>query len=183
MLDSFLLIVTGLPASGKTTLARELATRYSAPLLAKDAIKEALFDVLPPCDAAGSRRLSDASFRVLAAVASELARAGASCVLDGNFRRGEHEALLQAACAGRRKIVQILCRVDETTRLARLEARSGDAHRHPGHRDAAQAGQAPSADTDAFLELPGERIQYTTPGATEQLVHALDDWLSVGRRG
>ena len=48
-----LLLVTGLPATGKTTLARLLARRFTAPLLAKDVIKEPLLDVLGAADAAG----------------------------------------------------------------------------------------------------------------------------------
>ncbi|HEX8858768.1 MAG TPA: AAA family ATPase [Actinomycetes bacterium] len=41
-----LVLVTGPPASGKTTLARPLAFSLGLPLLGKDTIKEALFDTL-----------------------------------------------------------------------------------------------------------------------------------------
>ena len=41
-----LLIVNGLPGSGKTTLSRELAPRLGLPLISKDDIKELLFDQL-----------------------------------------------------------------------------------------------------------------------------------------
>ncbi|MBE8523062.1 AAA family ATPase [Amycolatopsis sp. H6(2020)] len=40
------IVVSGPPAVGKSTLARELATRLTLPLLSRDAIKEALFDTL-----------------------------------------------------------------------------------------------------------------------------------------
>jgi adenylate kinase family enzyme len=39
-------IVTGPPASGKSTVARALAQRLGLPLIAKDVIKEALMDAL-----------------------------------------------------------------------------------------------------------------------------------------
>lgn len=42
-----LILVNGLPGSGKTTLANGLAKRLGVPLVAKDAIKEAVADVVP----------------------------------------------------------------------------------------------------------------------------------------
>jgi predicted kinase len=39
-----LILVNGLPGSGKTTLANGLARQLDAPLIAKDAIKEAVAD-------------------------------------------------------------------------------------------------------------------------------------------
>ena len=41
-----LILVNGLPGSGKTTLANGLARLLDAPLIAKDAIKEAVADVV-----------------------------------------------------------------------------------------------------------------------------------------
>jgi predicted kinase len=175
----FILIVTGLPASGKTTLARILADHCAVPLIAKDLIKEPLLDVLGARDAAASRLLSDASFRVLAAAAAELTRAGSSCVLEGNFRSGEHEPLLAPACERARLVVQVLCRVQESVRVERLRSRAEDGSRHPGHRDAEQAVVASGCrSTDAFLELPGERVVYD--GAIQSdLLRQLDGLLGL----
>jgi len=90
------LIVTGLPAAGKTTLAMLLARRWSVPFLGKDLIKEPLLDVLGATDASAARRLSDASFAILFALARELVAAGASLVLEGNFRPAEHAPAARA---------------------------------------------------------------------------------------
>jgi predicted kinase len=159
MRDSFLVIVTGLPASGKTTLAMQLATRYGVPLLAKDLIKEPLLDTLGASDATESRRLSDASFRIAAAVAAEIVRAGASCILEGNFRAGEHESLVAPLLRDARSFAQVLCRIDEDQRLARLRVRRTDRARHPGHRDLEQAEAAGATQPrDDFLDVPGARL-------------------------
>jgi AAA domain len=90
-----LVLVTGPPASGKTTLARPLAHHLGVPLLGKDTIKEALFDTLGTGDRAWSRRLGAASYAVLLALARELPTA----VLDANFYPDHGPALLQA-CRG-----------------------------------------------------------------------------------
>src|SRR5690349_22393578 len=59
------LILTGLPASGKSTLGRAVAAALGLPMLDKDDILEALFDSLGVGDAEWRRRLSRAADEVL----------------------------------------------------------------------------------------------------------------------
>jgi predicted kinase len=151
-----LIIITGLPGTGKTTLARELARKYSLPLLSKDAIKEPLM-AAQDCDPERSRALSDAAFAVMFSVTKEFLAAGVRLILEGNFRRGEHEAPLLAAFPERGvTILQVLCKIPEPLRRSRMAARALDPTRHPGHRDAQQLEPVPACDS--FLELPGERM-------------------------
>jgi predicted kinase len=153
-----LVVITGLPGTGKTTLARELACRYRVPLICKDTIKEPLLDLLGS-DAARSRALSNVSFAILFAMCKELLALGQSLILEGNFRSGEHEAALLAALPSvRPDIVQLLCRLDEEERRSILLQRSHDPTRHAGHRDAHQLDRVPACDE--FLELPGDRHLY-----------------------
>jgi predicted kinase len=159
MLETRLLIVTGLPATGKTTLARCLADRFACPLLAKDTVKEPLLDKLGQGDAAWSRSLSDASFEVMFALVRDFLAVRVSLIVEGNFRGPEHSPALRPMLISRDgatlRIGQVLCQVDEATRLARLDARKHDPARHPGHRDGAAV---PShAARGEFLDLPGER--------------------------
>ena len=65
------MVVSGPPASGKTTLARALAPALGLPLIAKDTIKQALMTVLPVPDVAASRVVGGASVAALLAVAAE----------------------------------------------------------------------------------------------------------------
>ena len=171
-------LVTGLPGTGKTTLARTLARALQVPLLSKDAIKEPLLEVLGASDRAASRVLSDASFAVLFALADEhLAQAGA-VLLEGNFRPGEHEGAVQALLARHVPMActQVLCRAPEPLRQQRLQARAQDAARHPGHRDAAWVAHAARGD-DAFLDIAGPQLVHdgeaTEPAAGCALIHSL----------
>jgi predicted kinase len=92
-----LILITGLPGTGKSTLGRSLARHLGLPLICKDTIKEPLLDVIGAVDRPASRRLSDASFAVMFALARDCLRVGTDVILEGNFRSGEHEAALSAS--------------------------------------------------------------------------------------
>jgi predicted kinase len=159
------LIVSGMPGVGKTHVATRLARRYALPVVAKDAIKESLFDTLGTGSARWSRQLSNASFAAMFVVASEILVARGSLLLEGNFRVKEHESAMRALLAKREcALVQILCRLPEPRRRERLERRAARAERHPGHLDSLfLRRESTRADrADEFLDLPGAQIVHDT---------------------
>ena len=174
-----LLIVTGAPATGKSRLAGELAVRLHALSIAKDEIKETLFDVLGTAEASWSRALSDASFALQFQFAPRLLAAHGRLVLEGNFRPGEHEpALLGVLEQTGASMAQVLCVASVATRRARLATRAADPSRHVGHVDHRLQAQTP--DQETFLELPGLRLRFDSeaPWMSEfaHLLQGLRDW-------
>ena len=131
----FVIIVTGLPATGKTTIAQWLADQLHLPLLRKDAIKEILFDTLGWSDREWSRKLSKASIAILFSQMEAQLRAGQSFITESNFMHPrDTEDFLRLHQRHPFTAFQILCTCDGPTLVQRFMARSSE--RHPGHVDA-----------------------------------------------
>jgi tRNA(Arg) A34 adenosine deaminase TadA/adenylylsulfate kinase-like enzyme len=131
------LIITGAPASGKSTMGRQLAQALGLPYLAKDLFKETLFDSLGWEDRAWSRRLAGASMALLFRTAAALLEAGQSVALESNFYREWDTPQLRVlsehfGC----RFVQVVCTAPGTTLIERFERRIRTGERHPGHADA-----------------------------------------------
>src|SRR6185312_1931048 len=82
-----LVVVTGMPSSGKTTVAEALAYDLRLPLVAKDEIKESLYDTLGAGDVSWSGRLGGAAYGILFALARAMLASGVSLIVEANFFR------------------------------------------------------------------------------------------------
>ncbi|MFL5928614.1 MAG: AAA family ATPase [Gaiellaceae bacterium] len=153
-----LVVVTGPPGAGKTTVAAALRARLGLPLIAKDALKETLGDALEfDGDRHESQRLGVATFHVQFAVVRELLAAGVSLIAEGNFRGSWFETLPPA------DIVQVYVSAAPGTLRERLLGR--DSHRHPVHYDreaADEIAQRAAAGEWLPLAVGGRLIEIDT---------------------
>lgn len=142
-------LVGGLPAAGKTTLARALAAELAWPLLSKDVIKETLYDVLGIGDRAWSRRLGAAASESLWAL---LAEQHSHVILESVFSSSERPLIVRGLeSAPPRRAVQVVCACPPEEALRRFWQRVSDGERHPGH------AQSP-AQVDAQDEARWEHL-------------------------
>jgi predicted kinase len=119
-----LILVTGVPGSGKTTLGSALASQLNAPFLCLDAIKEELH--------AGNGRLTGLDLRIAAEVTLEkcLAQAAETVVLDIWIQPGrDTDRIAEMLRRQGRTVVEALCRVPAPIAVQRYRSRD----REPPH--------------------------------------------------
>ena len=164
---SVVILVTGAPAAGKTTLARQLAVELAWPFLYKDGIKELLFDGLGFSDREWSKRLGGATWDLTLYFTKLLMQGRSSFVLEGNFSRQWHEKRLQdwQAKYGYR-FFQIHCSANADVLYERYMARIESGERHPGHVDHSLSRElfdsTFSADAHPPLDLDGTLVALDT---------------------
>ncbi|MBA2247436.1 MAG: AAA family ATPase [Chloroflexia bacterium] len=135
-----LILVSGMPATGKSTLAHLIADAVGWPLFTKDRFKELLFDTgaynVETFDRAQSRMVGTQAVALLRSVADTLLGAGASVILESNFLPGlaEDDFGPDVQTAG---IRQVYCTTAPALFLARYKARTATGIRHVVHLDAA----------------------------------------------
>jgi predicted kinase len=124
-----LLIVMGLPASGKSTLARAVASRCGLIPLSSDVVRKHLAGVRPTDHRMEPFGRSLYGRSMTRRKASRYLRNGQSVVLDSTFGQPAERATLRhlARRAGAQLVV-VVCRADESVIKARLAARTSDAN-------------------------------------------------------
>lgn len=148
-----LVIVSGPPAAGKTSLTKALRDRLQLPLLSLDAIKESVMEVLPPRTVADTERLSQAAERVLVSIGASLLDAGPGAILESAFHvgRATHELrpLVERSAA-----VIIHCQAPKAVIVERYVSRAHEGERDPGHMDRERAADLPRQLQQGVFEPP-----------------------------
>jgi predicted kinase len=153
-----LIVVTGMPSSGKTTVAEALACELRLPLIAKDEIKESLYESLGAEDVAASGRLGAAAYALIFALVRRMLGSGVSLIVEANFFRDQEAEFSMLPSHG---LIQLHCEAPLPVLIERYANRS----RHPGHQDAEKINELPArfeSGVHSPLRLDSELIQLDT---------------------
>jgi predicted kinase len=135
-----LIVVTGSPASGKTTIAKTLSESFQIPLITKDALKEDIYDTLEVAALTDSEDLDNPARKLMQTLAREFLSKGVSLILESNFKRSEAMERMEELFALSRPVL-VQCMVPEDEAVDRYVERSEEGERHPVHEGAERAGE------------------------------------------
>lgn len=134
MAKPFLIVVTGPPGSGKTTLAKTLAAEIHCPLLCRDELKKGYVHTHGVTDSAANRTIYEAFFATIALLLDQQI----SLIAEAAFQHHVWAPRLEALQA-RARLRLVVCQVDPALAQQRRQKRrqaNPDWHRFHGDTDA-----------------------------------------------
>ena len=144
-----LIILAGMPATGKSTLAAALSKAFGYPIVEKDNIKEGLFDVLGFENYTQKRRLDHAANEVLLRILRSMLQAGNSLIVDNNFDTESAEKLRGLIENYSPNCITVFLNGDPQTLYERYVERDALHKRHRGH-----------ALQEHYPPHPGDDLEY-----------------------
>ena len=136
MMKNLLVIVSGFSCTGKTTLAKKIAERYSLPLISRDDIKESLYNSLGYSDREWSKKLGVASYGLLYLFIEKILATKQNLIVESNFQPEFDESkFLNLKNKYQFNLLQIYCYATAEVIRQRFKARAISGARHPGHVD------------------------------------------------
>jgi predicted kinase len=163
---TWLIIVTGRPAAGKSTLAAWLGKQLSLPVISKDGIKEVLFDQLGWQDREWSKMLGRASVELMYHYAQTQLEANRSVILENAFYPDLASPKLQGLINQyKADALQITCHTDSDVLFERFSQRARLGVRHEGHVDIQSLDELKvnlKREQPIKLEIDGHVVQVDT---------------------
>jgi len=166
-----IIILAGMPATGKSTLAKKIQQVFGYPILEKDSIKEGLFDTLGFSCYAEKRALDVAANEVLLRWMDAMIKAGHSMIVDNNFDTESAEKLKRMLEQNPCKCVTVFLNGDPQVLYERYVRRDSQGLRHLGH--AMQTHYPPLDGEDTTFHM-------TREGFDQRFLHLGMDRLSWG---
>lgn len=129
----YCVLVTGIPAAGKSTLADFLAEYFNLPVISKDKIKEVMYDEVGFQSRAEKVKLGIASMNIMYYMAEQLMKTNQPFILENNFENISREGLLTLLEKYSYEAITITLTGDYRRIYQRFIERDASPDRHRGH--------------------------------------------------
>ena len=173
----YCILVTGIPAAGKSTMAEAISERLKLPVISKDAVKELLFDNVGFQSREEKVNLGIAGMEIMYYVAGQLMKAGQSFILENNFEYSSEQGIKKLLEKYQYSVLTITLTGDYQVIYKRFLERESSPDRHRGH---VVNDCYPEKKENNLKELKAKPISY------ENFVHGIErrgfDAFGVGGR-
>lgn len=129
----YCILVTGIPASGKSTMAEALSEKLKLPVISKDTIKELLFDRIGFQSREEKVNLGIASMEIMYYAAKQFMKVRQPFILENNFENSSKEGIMTLLADYKYSALTILLTGDYKVIYHRFLERNISPDRHRGH--------------------------------------------------
>lgn len=129
----YCIIVTGIPASGKTVLAEYLSASLHIPVVSKDKIKEILFDTIGFRSRTEKVALGTGAMEAMYYFAGQMMRTGQPFLLENNFENVSRPGIQALLEEYGYQAVTVRLTGDYNVLFKRMTERNNSPDRHKGH--------------------------------------------------
>lgn len=129
----YCILVTGIPAAGKSTIAEVISKKLKLPVISKDIIKELLFDNVGFHSRAEKVNLGIASMEIMYYAAGQLMKTGQPFILENNFEYSSKYGIKNLIEKYQYSALTITLTGDYKVIYQRFLERENSPDRHRGH--------------------------------------------------
>ena len=129
----YCILVSGIPAAGKSTMAEAISEKLKLPVISKDTIKELLFDNIGFQSRAEKVKLGIASMEIMYYVAGQLMKTGQPFILENNFEYSSEQGMKSLLEKYQYSALTITLTGDYKVIYQRFLERESSPDRHRGH--------------------------------------------------
>lgn len=153
----YCILVTGIPAAGKTTMAEYLSRNFSLPVISKDKIKEIMFDEIGFGSRQEKVKLGTASMEIMYYFAEQFMKCNQPFILENNFENASREGLMAILEKYAYEAITITLTGDYEVIYKRFMERNASPQRHRGHvvnqcyPEKEEGGEVPAISYEGFV--------------------------------